>query len=102
MHSTNRLATAFAVASSTGTVNAITEPNAETGSQASAFLYASSAVSPTASPHGDVCFTMAQAVSVENGSTASSAPSRSSRLLNESSFPPRCVSPPSPAPGRST
>ena len=38
MHSTNRLDTASAVASSTGTVNAITEPNAETGSQASALL----------------------------------------------------------------
>ena len=60
MHSTNRLDTASAAASSTGTVNAITEPNADTGSHASAFSYASSASSPTASPHGVVCFTIAQ------------------------------------------
>ena len=36
-HSTKRLDTASAVASSTGTVKAITEPKADTGSQASAF-----------------------------------------------------------------
>ena len=59
-HSTNRLDTASAVASSTGTVNEITEPNAETGSHASAFWYASSASAPVASPHGVVCLMIAQ------------------------------------------
>src|SRR5215217_6461624 len=37
MHSTKRLEMASAAASSTGTVKAITDPNADTGSQASAF-----------------------------------------------------------------
>ena len=37
IHSTNRLATTLAVSSSTGTLKAITDPNADTGSQASAF-----------------------------------------------------------------
>ena len=46
MHSTKSLETTSAVSSSTGLLNAITEPNAETGSHASAFLYASSASVP--------------------------------------------------------
>ena len=37
MHSTKSAATAWAQASSTSVVKAITEPNADTGSQASAF-----------------------------------------------------------------
>ena len=98
-HSTNRLDTASAVASSTGTVNEITEPNADTGSHASAFLYASSASVPVASPHGVVCLTIAQHGCSPNGSVASSAPSRSSRLLNESSLPPLLREPGEPAAG---
>ena len=38
-----------------------TPPNAETGSAASAFAYASSIVSATATPHGFACFTITQA-----------------------------------------
>jgi hypothetical protein len=59
-HSTNRPDTASAVASSTPTVNEMTEPNADTGSHASALRYASSASAPTASPHGVVCLMIAQ------------------------------------------
>ena len=102
MHSTKSFATAFAAASSTGTVKEITLPNADTGSQASAFSYASSAPSPVARPHGVVCLTIAQQGTSPNMSLASSAPSRSSRLLKLNSLPPFCTSPASPAPGCST
>src|SRR5687768_5731186 len=52
MHSTNRLDTASAASASTGAVNEMTAPNAETGSHASALRYASIVDVPTASPHG--------------------------------------------------
>src|SRR5207302_10535274 len=73
-HSTNRLDTASAASSSTGIVNEMTDPNAETGSHASAFRYASNALDPVASPHGVVCLTIAQHGCSPNGSVASSAP----------------------------
>ena len=60
------------------------------------------ALVPVASPHGVVCFTIAQQISPANGSLATSAPSRSSRLLNDSSFPPSCWRDASPASPRST
>jgi len=55
-------------------VKEMTEPNAETGSQASAFLYASRALVPVASPQGVVCLTIAQQKYPATGSVASSAP----------------------------
>ena len=61
MHSRKRLDIASAVASSIATMNATTPPNAESGSQASAFCYASSGVAPIASPHGVVCLMIAHA-----------------------------------------
>ena len=67
MHSTKSCAIASAASSSTGTVKAITDPKALTGSQASAFSYASRAERPTASPHGVVCLMIAQHASAPNG-----------------------------------
>jgi hypothetical protein len=61
MHSTKRLETASAAASSTGTVNAITEPKARHGSQASAFRYASSGAATHGEPQGVVCLMIAHA-----------------------------------------
>src|ERR1700746_790655 len=61
MHSTNSFTISSAVAASTGRLNAITPPNAETGSQARAFVYASTNVSCSAAPPGVLCFTMTAA-----------------------------------------
>ena len=70
----------------TGRLTAITAPNADTGSPASARAYASSSVAPTATPHGLVCLMMAQAGSW-NAATIVRAACRSARLLNESGLP---------------
>src|SRR5207247_1651823 len=56
MHSTNSFATSSAVAASTWRLNASTPPNAETGSHASAFKYASRSVACSAVPQGLLCF----------------------------------------------
>jgi hypothetical protein len=81
-----------AACSLTGVLKATTEPKALVGSVASALAYASAASAPIASPHGVVCLMIAHAATSASAhaETASSAPSRSSRLLKESSFPCYC------------
>ena len=61
MHSTKSLATSSAVAASTTRLNASTPPNAETGSHASAFRYASRKVACSAVPQGLLCLMMTAA-----------------------------------------
>ncbi len=65
---------------------AITAPNADIGSAASARTYASSSVAPTATPHGPACLTMAHAGSW-NAATMARAACRSATLLNDSGLP---------------
>ena len=55
-------ATCSAIARVTGTLVAITPPNAETGSQACALRCASATSAPTAMPHGLPCLMIATAV----------------------------------------
>jgi len=66
-----------------------TPPNAEMGSAASAFAWASSIVSATPTPHGFACFTMTQA-GPSSSAMRRRAAERSLRLLNESGFPWSC------------
>ena len=66
-----------------------TQPYADTGSAASARSHASSIVVAIATPHGLPCFTITTAGSVSSRATRR-APSRSARLLYESSLPPSC------------
>src|SRR3989344_138356 len=86
MTSRNTLTSSLAVVASSSLLNATIPPKADTGSQASAFLYASAGVRLTLTPHGFVCFTITAAGS-ENSATHSKAASASRRLLYESSFP---------------
>ena len=76
----------------TGRFSTATQPNAETGSAASARSQASSIVSPTATPQGFACLTITAAGSVSSRAMRR-APSRSPRLLYESSLPPSCSIP---------
>ena len=75
-----------ASAASTGRLSAITPPNAESGSQASAFSYASPTSSAIAAPQGLLCLTITHAGS-SNSSSSRRAESRSRTLLNESARP---------------
>ena len=84
--STNCETIAAAASASTGTLSPITPPYAETGSVSRALPYASAAVSPSPTPQGLLCLMIAQA-GVSNSATSESAASRSTMLLNESSFP---------------
>ncbi len=59
--SVNTSATCSAIATETGTLVAITPPNAETGSQACALRCASATSVPTAMPHGLACLMIATA-----------------------------------------
>src|SRR5690606_27698563 len=98
--STNRSAAASAVAndSSTGRLTAITPPNADTGSDASAAGKAAAAVGPIASPQGDRCLTTTTA-GRRNDSAARQAASRSRRLVYDNSLPRRSRPPNGPASG---
>ena len=91
--STNRSRIASAAARSTATLNAMTEPNADVRSVASARSYASRGERPSAMPHGVVCLMMAHAARSDllHGATARMAASKSSRLLNDSSLPWSCA-----------
>ena len=54
-------ATCSAIATDTGTLVAMTPPNADTGSHACALRCASATSAPTAIPHGLVCLMIATA-----------------------------------------
>ena len=99
MHSTKSFATSSAVAASTARLNASTPPNAETGSHASAFKYASSSDACSAVPQGLLCL-MITAAGLENSAARLRAASRSTKLLYESSLPWSCFAPASPSGAR--
>ena len=80
MHSTNSFATSSAVAASTSRLKASTPPNAETGSHASAFRYASRKVVCSAAPHGLLCLMMT-AAGFLNSAARLRAASKSTKLL---------------------
>ena len=86
MASTKTFTISSAASASTSRLMPMTPPNAETGSQASAFWYASSTVAPVAAPQGLVCFTMITTGS-SNSCASSQQASRSTRLLKLSSLP---------------
>src|SRR5882672_7406843 len=96
MHSTKSFATSSAVAASTTRLNASTPPNAETGSHASAFKYASRRAACSAVPQGLLCL-MITATGLENSAARLRAASRSTKLLYESSFPWSCFAAASPS-----
>src|SRR6266481_1943807 len=96
MHSTKSFATSSAVAASTTRLNARTPPNADTGSHASAFRYASRKVPCSAVPHGLLCL-MITAAGSENSAARLRAASRSTKLLYESSLPWSCFAAASPS-----
>src|SRR6185369_10839843 len=81
-----------AAAAPTSLLNATTPPNAETGSHATAFSYAASTVSATATPQGVVCLITAQAACAEpdQADAVMHAASISRMLLKDSSFPCSC------------
>ena len=87
--SRNCAATVSTVAASIGRLKAMMPPNADTGSVATAFLYASIGVSAIATPQGFACLTMTHAGSA-NVFTHSQAASLSAMLLYESSLPCSC------------
>src|SRR5713101_8415488 len=89
IHSTNSFATSSAVAASTTRLNASTPPNAETGSHARAFKYASSSVFCSAVPQGLLCL-MITVAGFSNSAARLRAASKSTKLLYDSSFPWSC------------
>ncbi len=78
--SRNIFTSSRAHSASSGRFRATMPPKAETESQASAFMYASRGLTPSATPHGFVCFTITTAHS-SNSVTHSNAASASRILL---------------------
>ncbi len=84
-----------AAASSASRPNATIPPNALTVSDANAAAYATADETPTAAPHGLLCFTMtADGPSGSRSAASVSAASTSSQLLNDMSLPSRRTSAP--------
>src|SRR5258708_31495402 len=99
MHSAKSFATSSAVAASTARLNASTPPNAEIGSHASAFKYASSKVVCSAVRQG--CFAlMIPPAGFWNSAPSPRAAWRSARLLYESSLPWSCLAAANPSGAR--
>ncbi len=96
MASINNELSALTNASSTIRLTAITPPNAETGSDASALGKASAIESAVAMPVGVRCLTMTT-VGVVKLLTARHAASTSRMLLYDNSLPPICVAPNAPS-----
>ena len=77
---------ASAVSRSRMRLTATMPPKIDTGSEARAFLKASTSSGAMATPHGFMCL-IATAAGTRNSFTSSSAALASTRLLNDSSFP---------------